>query len=258
VSRKRTALIVAGFVVILAGGLYSWWAATNNPVNRGWEAYLAEDYDQAIAHFTQALRDNPRNAQAYVGRSWARANKIEAGRLKAFEAADEWERVVADSTQAIRLDPDSGKAYAVRGKARAALGQVSEAMKDLDEAVRRAPHSAIVYFQRAQVADRFRVKDAKPLQDVTEAIRLNPDFAPAHTLQGELYLRQGRNDEAVRSCNRALALAPKLAPAYLYRGLARLARGQEREAEEDFRRALQLDPNLPIPTDLPPVRRFKQ
>jgi tetratricopeptide (TPR) repeat protein len=248
---------VVGFVAILAGGLYSWWSEKSSAESQGWKAYLKNppEYDKAIEHFTQALQDNPRNAEAYVGRSWARAGKIEASAPDATTAT-EWEKVVADSTEAIHLDPDSGKAYAVRGKARAALGQLREALKDLDEAVRRDPQTAVVYYQRAQVAVKFKVKDANPLKDVNEVIRLNPDFAPAHALQGLLYLRQGKHDEAVRSCDRALALNPKLAPAYLYRGAARKARGQVREGEDDRQRALELDIRLlPVAVELMPPKR---
>jgi tetratricopeptide (TPR) repeat protein len=255
-SRKRAGLIVAGFVVLLGGALYAWWAEQNSDVNRGWKAYLRGEYDQAIAHFTRALQGNPRSADAYVGRSWARLNKLgeaepdTAGRTEREQAEaaaarkTQFEEALADSTQALRLDPDSAKAYAARGKALAGLKRLPEAMKDLDEAVRRNPRGAWVYYARAQLANTHAVQGASPLEDVEQSIRLDPSFAPAHALRGHLYLRRGQFEETVRSCNRALELDPKLAPAYLYRGDARRALGQEREGSADIERARRLDPQL--------------
>jgi tetratricopeptide (TPR) repeat protein len=70
---------------------------------RGKEALDKKDFDKAIASFTAAIRDNPKDAHAYFFRGEAH-----------FEKKD-YRRAVKDYTEAIRLDPKHAPYYYVRG-----------------------------------------------------------------------------------------------------------------------------------------------
>ncbi|WP_373604433.1 tetratricopeptide repeat protein [Treponema endosymbiont of Eucomonympha sp.] len=61
--------------------------------------YLAkQDYIQAIADFTQAIRLNPNDAAAYHSRGSAYYNK------------SDYDRAIADLTQALKLNPNDANA----------------------------------------------------------------------------------------------------------------------------------------------------
>ena len=71
-----------------------------------------EQYDNAVADFTEAIRLDRTDAYAYVGRS------------AAYDACDEHVRgmqplakMIADCTEAIRIDPSYFDAYNWRGRA---------------------------------------------------------------------------------------------------------------------------------------------
>src|SRR2546430_238591 len=74
-------------------------------LKQGKEALAKKDYDAAIAHFTEAIRQDPKNAEAYARRAAARA-----------EARKDHDATIADATEALRLDPKNATAYAARAR----------------------------------------------------------------------------------------------------------------------------------------------
>jgi tetratricopeptide (TPR) repeat protein len=62
---------------------------------------------------------------------------------------------------------------------------------------------------------------------------------------GNIYLRQGRTDEALRALDRAVELAPKRADLREAHARALRTAGERREASLEFQRALNLDPSSP-------------
>ena len=59
------------------------------------------EHDKAIADYTEAIRLNPKYAEAYYNRGVA------------YEDKGEHDKAIADFTEAIRLDPKYAKAYAI-------------------------------------------------------------------------------------------------------------------------------------------------
>ena len=74
-----------------------------------------------------------------------------------------------------------------------------------------------------------------------------PDFYPAETGLGWVYLAQGVPDRAAENFSRATALAPAYVPALVGRGEAMVTLGRSEDALESFEAALAADPGL---TDL--------
>jgi tetratricopeptide (TPR) repeat protein len=80
-----------------------------------------DDYDKAIADYSQAIRLDPKNALAYSHRGWAHHGKRE------------YDKAIADYTEAIRLDTESHFAaniYSFRAGAYRAWGKEAEAVSD--------------------------------------------------------------------------------------------------------------------------------
>ena len=82
-----------------------------------------EEWDRAIADYTEVIRIDPNCAPVYGSR----------GRLYLFEK-DEIEKAVVDFTNVIRISPDNGLAHAIRGLAHRVLGKEKEATADFARA----------------------------------------------------------------------------------------------------------------------------
>jgi tetratricopeptide (TPR) repeat protein len=230
-SRKRL-LFILGFLVVVGSSVYLWWSTGTNEEQEGQAALAAKKYDEAITHFTRAIRGNPRSARAYAGRSWA------------YAAKGEWQKALADSDEAIRRWPELCDGYTAKANVLAETGRVPEALEALNEALRQDPKCGPAYYYRSLLASKHGLTDTKPLADVRESIRLDPKFAPAHVLEGYLFYKRAEYDRAVAACGRALEIDRDYARAYFYRGMALLARGELEQGRADLQRAFQLDRSL--------------
>lgn len=92
-----------------------------------------------------------------------------------------------------------------------------------------------------------RPKDARPLLE--EALRLQPDLAPAQESLGCLFLRQGEGAEALRWFEKAIAGDAASFLAYYYHAMMILTERGEADggaaAESSLAKALQLNPSFP-------------
>ena len=95
--------------------------------------------DEAIADYTAAIRLEPKDAAAYVGRAAAYENK------------GEHDKAIADFTKGIRLDLKSDYAYCGRGRVYDEKGEHDKAIADYTEAIRLDPKNAYAYCGRGRV-----------------------------------------------------------------------------------------------------------
>ncbi len=93
-----------------------------------WMAKLiAGQTDAAIAELTDAIRANPKDAQAYFARGCV------------WNMQHQYDRAIADLDAAIRLDPWRADAYAQRGNCWADKGNQDRAITDFTTAIRLDP-----------------------------------------------------------------------------------------------------------------------
>ena len=88
------------------------------------------DYDKAIADYTEAIRLNPKHADAHYGRGTAYRRKGAYG------------EAIRDFTETVRLNPKHADAYYGRGIAYRHAGEYDKAIADYSEAIRLNPNSA--------------------------------------------------------------------------------------------------------------------
>jgi len=136
----------------------------------------------------------------------------------------------------------------VRGEAYLYRSQLSEGpderLKDLDEAVRLAPGSALAFRLRAALK-LSQNKPADAVADFDTAIRLDPDSAATHEARGLALASQQKWDEAKASLSRAVELFPKASGAILQRGRVNMLAGDVKAAAADADEVLKLVPDMP-------------
>jgi tetratricopeptide (TPR) repeat protein len=96
----------------------------------GAAAYQKKEYDRAISAFTTILKTNLEAKIAAI---------IYVARAQSYVGKKELKKAVADAAQAIRLDGNLALAYNIRGVALGTMGDLSNAMKDFDAAIRLDP-----------------------------------------------------------------------------------------------------------------------
>ena len=133
-------------------------------VNRGWAYDVKEDYDHAIADEDEAIRLDPKNANAYIYRGWAHDDK------------DQYDLAIADETEALRLDPKQAATHNNRGSAYVDKQDFATAIADFTQAIQLAPKYAAAYRNRAR-AYLYTGKPANALADITQANAIDPKNA---------------------------------------------------------------------------------
>jgi tetratricopeptide (TPR) repeat protein len=151
---------------------------------------------------------------------------------------------------ALDLDPGHLTSLVAYGDAYLKMGETDEAMAAYYRAlkVRSEFPNALDGIARGYEA---KAQDDKAEEFFRRAIASNRGYAPAYTHLGDLYLRIGRYQDAVRLLSEAVVVRPDYAP-----GLNRLARGYTQlrmynEAVATIEKAIELAPDRPEhPTSL--------
>jgi len=138
------------------------------------EVHMAGQFEKAIELYQKSIELYP-TAEAYTYMGWA------------YSMLGDFEKAIELCMKAIEIDPDFGNPYNDIGSYLIALGRLDEAIPWLKKAItarryepRHYPHMnlARVYLMKGQF------KDA--LLEVENAIRLAPDYKPAHVLRHQI------------------------------------------------------------------------
>ena len=81
------------------------------------------------------------------------------------------------------------------------------------------------------------------IEDVTKALELEPDNAPAYIHRSLIYRTKGDYDSAIEDVTKTLELEPNNFDAYIHRGLIYRTKGDYDRSLLDFNKAIQLNPN---------------
>lgn len=203
------------------------------------KGHNATNLDEIINCYTEAIRLNPDFAEAYNSRGDARKKKGDR------------DGAIVDYTETIRLKPNYAEVYNNLGLARkntTALRNMILLLQtptfDLDDSmILTGPGVfSIILYLGVMIFNKDDLNSA--VQNFTEAIRLNPDYAEAYYNRGLIYHSKGELDRAIKDYTEAIRLKANLAEAYHYRGFVHYRKRELDDAIKDYTEAIRLKPDF--------------
>ena len=187
-------------------------------------------FSSAVTAFRAAIADMPR--------SW----KLRIGLGSAHYLLSDYENAARDLLEAVKLKPDSTTGWSLLGEAYdSASGLQREIETAFASYLESAPNDAGAYYhygailyQRAQADGRHDYRQA--MQNVNQALRLDPNLAEAHFELGLIALAEGKTEQGIAALQKAVDLEPGLATARYRLGLAYRRAGNETRAQEELSR----------------------
>jgi Tfp pilus assembly protein PilF len=175
--------------------------------------------DAARESFRRALEINPSYTEAALNLA------VTYNDLGQYELAQQVYRgaIHRDARGQHEIDPFAkGKIANLHAEVANAYLEVDmpgEAVKEYRNAVQLCPHFADI---RVKLAEVYRQMSDFPAarHELDEAIRMRPNFGPAHVALGVLLLISGKRDEAVSAWREALKRDPKNKVAEMYLRMA--------------------------------------
>lgn len=142
-------------------------------------------YNEAIALFTQLLKQNPHSASDYNNRG-----------LVYFQAG-QMDQAIADYNRALEINPCLDSVYNNRANYYAAQGKLVEAILDYDNAIEINPNNV-----RAWINQGITFRDLKMYEDAIECFELALCFTQ---FEGHIYAERGRTYHLWGDWNYAVA-----------------------------------------------------
>lgn len=184
----------------------------------------------AVAAFRAAVGDFPN--------SW----KLKVGLGSAYYLSGDYENAARALLEAVNLKPNStigwnllGDAYdSAPGLQREIEGAFGSYLKTAPRDPAAYYHYGAILYEREQAEGGSNYRDA--IQNLSQALRLNSDFADAHFELGLIAFAEGKTEQSITSFQKAINLEPGFAAAHYRLGLAYKRAGNEVAAREELSR----------------------
>ena len=186
-------------------------------------------YENAVRHYTEALKLKPDFAGAYNNRGNVHSDKGELN------------NAIQDFNTAIELSPELAEAYNNRGNVHSGKGELDAAIQNYNKVLELNPEYAETYYNRGNAYGR-KDKFDNAIQDYNKAIALNPEYADAYNNRSVAYRDKGDFDVAIQDCNKVIELNPEHINAYYNRGKVYCKKGEFDGAIQNFNTAINLNP----------------
>jgi tetratricopeptide (TPR) repeat protein len=209
-------------------------AITLNPryadayVGRGFAKYKLGERSSAVSDFSTAIALNPKSARAYQNRGTM------------YLEFKDWEYAIRDFDKAIEIDPNYAEAYIGRGVARESWpSSKTGGMVDLNMAVILDPKSALAY--RSRAAAKLENEDYRgSIEDYTKAMTLAKSIATDFEGRGTAKAKLKGYPAAIADYAAAIKIEPDRASIYYQRGLAKFESNDKPGAIQDLQKSQQL------------------
>jgi tetratricopeptide (TPR) repeat protein len=232
--------------------------------NLGWDLALAGRPAEAIPHYQEAIRLNPkipapRTNMALALVAMGKNDEAIAQYLDALQIAPDnyviqmnlgyalsrvgrLDEAISRFQEAIRLKEDFVEAHNGLGLTLGRKGDAEGAIGEYREALRLMPTLAETH-NNLGAALASQGKLAEAIGHFSEAVRLKPTFVDARNNYGVALSSQGKLDSALTQFAQAASLDPNSAKAHYGIGLVRERQGRETDAAREFNEVLRIHPN---------------
>ena len=146
--------------------------------------------------------------------NWEKERPLLIQRAVAYTVVQNFDEAINDLTAYLQTDSTSSVAYWQRAVCQALMNEVSQSQ-----------------------GIEANLKNARTLSDFEEAIRRNPQNAFLYYDRGNVYVSRQDYQRALDDYTKAITLEPNLAEAYYNRGLARIRCGKRKEGLDDLSKA---------------------
>ena len=199
--------------------------------NLAYNQLISLDFQNAVYHYSEALKYDPTTIEAYNGRG------------QAYFQLRQVPQALDDFSKAIAAGIVTPKLFLNRGKCLVMLNRAQEAVPDLTRSLELEPRSPEAYYFRA-VAQEKTGNPTAATDDYGKALDLNPNYVEALVNRGLLLFNAGKLDGAIADYSAALRIAaPNVQPMILNnRANAYLQTGKLNEALEDAGQAVRVNP----------------
>lgn len=158
-----------------------------------------------------------------------------------YSAAGQPDKALEVIDRMVALEPDHVDAWLMRVNLLFLLDRDAEVVADCERITALDAANHLPYYFKAK-AKRTGGDLFGAIADLTRAIELKDDFAPAYLLRAEILLGMRQGTEALADVEKAIALMPEEEHAYLLRGRIYELLGDREKAGTDYREVLELNP----------------
>jgi lipoprotein NlpI len=161
--------------------------------------------------------------------------------------SDDYDRAIAACTSILlnkhQKPAARAETFAHRGYAQQRVGDHDAAIDDLSDAIRLAPDYAIAYASRGYSYENVG-EPQNAIADYSRAIELDPTDAVTFADRGRVYHDTGNRTAAMADYSKAIELDPAYAPAHNGRGVLHARGGEYDRAIADYSEAIRLRSDL--------------
>lgn len=235
-------------------------------VDRGYASLEKGDYTEAKKCFMEALKANSRDAKAYIGLARIDSHSLESMnycsqairinpksadayvlRAGANAFQQDYQQAIDDYTRAINLHPATlyhetlANQYILRGQTYELMSHSDKAIADFSTAIQLGDKAirSWAYQQRGRAFEKQK-KYKESMADFDAAIKLYPKQANIYSNRAGSNLRFQKFNEAVADYTKVIAMSPTNGFAYAYRAKAYIGLGRKELAHKDQNEAERL------------------
>jgi tetratricopeptide (TPR) repeat protein len=149
---------------------------------------------------------------------------------------------LTDLNNALKINPNNAEAYNNRGNVYYKSGSYIDAISDFNQALSIDPNFASSYFFRGLAYNKINEFDVA-VKDMTVAIDIKPDNPNTYYNRGLAYFELKEYEKAVKDFSKAIMYNPKISMFYLKRGISNYKLKNYDKAIEDYGKAIEINPD---------------